>query len=231
MGTEPARLVVVGEDRRTYDLLTALADRRIAQRLPWVRDGSVPIEGAREWVPRTSDRAWHMESELAAECRLRIHARGKSDHFIRLRKVLLALLELKVDAVILSHDDDHVAERRPDYESVLVEHPPPYALALALPKPEIEAWCLALVRDAAALARAQALKSTIGFNPTVEPHRLTSTVKGAPRRQCRMWASRLRTGSRSRARSRVRRRGDRPVRSCQAVRDSGRGATSGEGCA
>ncbi len=173
----------MGEDRAHFDVASTLIDKRLRERVAWVRDEDAKLEWAREWLLGQYDRGWHRREHLAEGVRLQPR-RGDSDEYLAVRKTLVALEERGVELAVVARDLDRVEGREDDHHRAiraaeeLRGAPLPFAVVLALPEPETEAWHLALVRDDEVRARAAAMK--LGFDPCREPHRLTSTASGHP---------------------------------------------------
>lgn len=118
---------------------------------------------------------------------LRIHGR-KQDLGLLSARAALAVFEklqpeLRLDALVLTMDADLEASRRSGLEAARDAADWSFAIALALPSPEIEAWYLVTFApdDDEGEAKLEAIRKQLGFDPTKHVHRLRSTDPGSPR--------------------------------------------------
>jgi hypothetical protein len=90
-------------------------------------------------------------------------------------------------------DLDRRGERAHGLRAELRERPPALRVVLVLPDPESEAWMVAMFepKGDAGHEALDALRRELGFDPTAEPHRLTSTVHGSPKDAKRVCAKLL----------------------------------------
>lgn len=87
------------------------------------------------------------------------------------------------DAAVIARDLDGRPERRASFDIVMRCFPPAFPVVYAGPQPEIEAWILAGYEPVGDEERRRLaeIAAGIGFSPTAEPERLTSTTPDHPR--------------------------------------------------
>lgn len=198
MPPPPSELVlaVFGEDRAHWDLVRFLTDARIEARVSWVRDlpeledehGTISVlTSIRRWLPYTRERPWFDYKHRKTDRRL--HGKHGPAALV-VRRALLALLDCveagthpAPDVVFIAMDVDRCRERVEGMREELRERPPRRPVILALPDPESEAWMVALFepRDGAAGKVLEELRRELSFDPSAEPHRLSSTARDSPR--------------------------------------------------
>lgn len=90
--------------------------------------------------------------------------------------MLFCRSEPRPDAVLLVRDLDGYAERLAGIDQIRAGYPWPFALVVATPQPEIEAWEITghVPRSDAERQRLAAMSAQISFDPTTRSHRLTS---------------------------------------------------------
>jgi len=107
-----------------------------------------------------------------------------------LRKVL-AFIEAQhrvPTIVVLARDDDRKPERSGTYRALAAANQDPdqlhwsFRLVLMLPAPECEAWLVAAFEPSTKTEREMlpSLTKELRFDPTQQPHRMTSTKNQAP---------------------------------------------------
>jgi hypothetical protein len=169
---------IAGEDLGHHEVVRRIAARRLHSAIDWLD---------------TVEIAWTFEKLTDAPKRVREQRRGfgqvfghfggepgKPDaHLVRYQLALWADSSWEFDAAIIARDTDR---HRNDTgaRQALDAQPPQRPVALAYATPEIEAWVIAgfaLADDRERAAHA-ACHKRLGFDPQVEPHRLTSTHGG-----------------------------------------------------
>lgn len=199
---EPLALCVVGEDRGHWDVVRALTDARIRERVAWVAELSEyeldgersELHAARTWIRRSDAQPWFASKEIRPRTPGRIdprlHGRRHGPATLVLRRALVYVEDdvktariPEPDVVFFAMDVDGEPERVIALKGELEERPRRFAVVLALPDPEIEAWLVALFasRNEEDSARLDALRRDLGTDPTRAPHRLLSTTRASPR--------------------------------------------------
>lgn len=181
-------LGVACEDHGHFSAVTYLVDAALLAEHAWL-DGV--IDSCRSWCGLERSERWYKyDPRDALDVRpvvldgVRIakhgHIRG---HRLELeagmwRNVLLLFChcEPRPDVVLLVRDMDGYRDRRKGMEQVRKGFAWPFAVVIAAPEPEIEAWHVAgfVPADAKETEALEALRRRLSFDPTLESHRLTS---------------------------------------------------------
>lgn len=181
-------LVCEGEtDRR---VATLLADRVLLFAIDWI-DREL-LDQVREWrgLRRVdSFLPWARVREASAEQRVRPRAFGgfpsgqaRPDAYAaRLCLLTLAAAEDLPEAVILLRDSDGDRDRGRGLEQARADYEWPFAVAIGLAHPKIEAWLLVSFRPGSDGEREilGQLRGELGFDPTTHAERLDAREHGA----------------------------------------------------
>lgn len=127
--------------------------------------------------------------DAIARCRergIRVHGPRASlgVRSVRAALILFERFELpNVDAVVVALDLDRDPGRADRVRRARDEAEWPFAVALALPQPELEAWVLLGFEATTDEERTtlESVRKSIGFDPTLHPERLTSTSASSPK--------------------------------------------------
>jgi hypothetical protein len=182
------------EDQGHFLAVTCLVDAALLARYDWLEG---ILEDCRSWRGLSKDERWY-KFDPADAYDLRPFTSGgrriaplghiggqplKPEAAMG-RKVLLMFChrEPRPDVVILARDMDGYRDRLAGLKQVRDGLPWPFRVAIALAEPEIEAWhvCGFVPRDDEERGQLRELKEELSFDPTVEPHRLTSRPNDAP---------------------------------------------------
>jgi hypothetical protein len=184
--------VIIGvacEDDGHFSAVTYLVDAALLVEHTWLLDGI--IDSCRHWCGLEPSEPWYKyDPRDAHDVRpvvlggVRIaghgHIRGKplEPEAGMWRRVLLLFChrDPRPDVVLLVRDMDGYCDRRKGMEQVRDGFEWPFAVVIAAPEPEIEAWHVAgfVPADAREREALYGLRRRLSFDPTVESHRLTS---------------------------------------------------------
>lgn len=185
---------VACEDDGHFSAVTQLVDAALLAEHTWLGD---IIESCRTWCGLDQSRSWYKyEPRDANDLRpmvldgLRVathgHIRGKplEPEAGMWRKVLLLFCHCnpRPEVVLLVRDMDGYRERLRGMNQVRDGFEWPFAIAIAAPQPEIEAWHVSgfVPTNAKEHASLADLRRRLSFDPTLESHRLTSHPNDAP---------------------------------------------------
>lgn len=214
------------EDEGHFTAVTRLVDDTLLASHSWL-DGI--IDDCRTWRGLTTEQRWYKyHPDDARDLRpvvidgVRIPMSGhiggeplKPEAGMWRRALLLFThSDPRPDVVVLVRDLDGYPERLAGIEQVRRNIPWPFAVVVAAPQPEIEAWFVSgfIPEDATEQARLDELCRALSFDPTKNSERLTSHPNDVPRDAKRVF-ERLCDGERLRAarcledRERLRQRG------------------------
>jgi hypothetical protein len=202
------RFVIVAEDELGQRLVRDLADRVVAERAQatWLRE-LWEDEGTRAsqrtyggFEPETRWSKWGDVKRLADELSIRVHGLGMKAERAMAHKAVAIAAELAtsspeaepIHALFLAHDTDgdlDVAVRLRAGARGRPEAPPSFAVVVAAPHPESEAWVVAGagLRSPEEQARHREERSRLGFDPVTHPELLTAnraTDKRDSKRVC-----------------------------------------------
>lgn len=161
-------ILCVAEDRLGFTLARDLFDRVRGD------DGST-WEGLDTEKPYAT---WTSAKDRFRHMGLRLHARGERGYEFETRRALtlLARLPSPPQVVVLCRDTDNQPVREEMERAVASMAALPFAVLLAVAHRESEAWVVAgfEARDGREKRALRELQQALGFDPTREPHRLTS---------------------------------------------------------
>lgn len=207
-------LGVACEDRGHFSAVTYLVDAALLAEHDWLGD---IIDSCRSWCGLDSTEPWYKyDPHDAHDVRpvvlggVRIaghgHIKGKPLELEAgmWRKVLLLFChrDPRPDVVLLVRDMDGYRDRMKGMKQARDGFEWPFAVVIAAPEPEIEAWHVAGFEAVSTKEREmlEALRRSLAFDPTLEPHRLTSHPNDAATDAKRVLAA-LCGGNRDRRRS------------------------------
>jgi hypothetical protein len=191
-----ARFVIVAEDELGQRLARDLADRVVAERAraTWLRDlwGDEETRTSQRvysgFAPETRWSRWVEVKRLADELSIRVHGLGMKAERAMAHKAVAIAAELEtrspgaapISALFLVHDTDgdaEVAVRLRDGARGRPQAPPRFAVVVAAPHPESEAWVVAgaAPRSPEEQARHREERSRLGFDPVTSPALLTAS--------------------------------------------------------
>lgn len=191
--TDPVRIALAAEDHAGVALVCGWTDRLLREHAPgWFRDmldaNPSALDDQRAFVAPPSAEGNYYKLGNHRDAPARGH-RGHG-HFGKkpggpdaalVRFVLLdcARAEPAPDVVTIARDLDGLPARRAGAQQAIDEKPWPFTIILAWAQPEAEAWALSVYRpgDEAARLRLEALRRALGFDPTLQPDRLSSASK------------------------------------------------------
>jgi hypothetical protein len=175
------------EDRAHDMLVKTLAQRVVVEGASWpIAD---TLEQMWSWAGPNGEREFKIGTDVEpvgpgrSGRRLRRHGRIAGQPLApeagMYRKLLLAFEQAtpRPELVILARDGDRRSEdRRRGFEQVVQNLQWSFAVILAMPEPESEAWFLCGFVPMSNVERAQhqALRTALSFDPITQPHRLTS---------------------------------------------------------
>jgi hypothetical protein len=165
--------IVFCEASSDAEISTWLADRVIQEKISWALD---TLEYIRSWRGFESDRehtTWKAVRHLAIEHGIKVHGDFGGGHrkgaYVEAHKALSLVHENFVDAkaVLLVRDTDGELDRREGFEAARKNDDWPFAIVLALPHPEREAWVLNGFepQDDAENQRLADERQQLGFDP------------------------------------------------------------------
>jgi hypothetical protein len=183
--------VIVGvacEDDGHFSAATLLVDAALLAEHTWL-DGI--IDSCRAWCGLDESQPWYKyDPKDAYDVRpvvlggVRIaghgHIGGKplEPEAGMWRRILLLFYHCKPrpDVVLLVRDMDGYRDRKKGMEQVRNGLPWPFAVVIAAPEPEIEAWHVAgfVPADAREREALDELRRSLSFDPALQSHRLTS---------------------------------------------------------
>lgn len=204
-----ARFVIIAEDELGQRLARDLADRVVAERAraEWLRDlweDEATRNSQRTYEgldPTTAWTRWWELKQLASGLSIRVHGLGMQAERVMAHKAVAIASALAanspdaapITALFLMHDTDgdkDVAVRLRDGARGREGAPPSFAVVVAAPHPESEAWVVAGAAprspDEHALHRDE--QSRLGFDPVTHPDLLTAnrgTDKRDAKRVCK----------------------------------------------
>ena len=177
------KFIVVYEAPADFCLATELADRVFLEKIDWL-DETV-LDTQREWVGEYGGRPlkWTVISGLAREAGIRAHGHfdgvpGEPDAQAGRRALAYLFLRFgELDGVVLVRDIDDQPERRDGLEQAraqFVDRGKPIVLGVSVI--ERESWVLSGFepKDDDEVDRVKSEREKLGFNPCVEPHKLTA---------------------------------------------------------
>lgn len=176
-------IVVVCEHREDGELATLLADRVLVEKGPdWLQDS---LEVIRRWCgfpvsePAARFVTWPQLKHLFPKP---VRALGYRNHgwdAEACQKAIIAAEQQSRDcavvALLLVRDLDSEPRRRQVLDAVRKERPPVFAVVLATPNPEMEAWLFHGFEpeDGDEEQRLEQLRRRLPFDPITEPHLFT----------------------------------------------------------
>lgn len=189
-------LGIVGEDEGHYRAVTRLVDDAI-------RFGSIDPDAVRTWQGTNTGERWYKYRPDDAERLprvlpngrpIRLHGKFGNEpelHMWRVVLFLFAIAEPRPSAVVLCRDMDAYPDRRKGMQAAREQGPWPFAIAIAAPAPEVEAWLIAGFQPENEKEREmlEELRKKLSFDPTTQSHRLTSRPNTAPTDAKRVLAS------------------------------------------
>lgn len=195
MADRSGRVIIgwVREDTAHDVAVKTLVARVVADEVPWFDPEQAPhllawvgLDGA----PHLEVKACrHLQPRGPGGARLKLHGHIDGQRLEpearQWRKALVAFAasDPQPHVVIIARDGDgHGAARRRGFEQVVEGLKWPFDVVLAMPEPEGEAWFIAglVPADETERARLDALTRALSFDPTAQPHRLTSKPNDAP---------------------------------------------------
>lgn len=186
---EPAYwFAIAGEDRGHFEAVDRLTTRVMRERVDWFQRELFAWRG-----PDEQSTWWRLKEafELARSQRLPVHGHfdglpAKEDApLVRAQLLLWAKAHAAgetLNVVFAARDTD--ARPRADGARQAVDHRDwPFPVVLAHPHPEVEAWHIVgfVPDDDDERARLAEIRSSLGFDPTLQPHRLSSTSPDSKR--------------------------------------------------
>ena len=186
------RVLVVAEDQLGVTLARDLCDRVVVERGPsWLADlwhDARTRDSQRAWGGFDAADVWTewaQTKKIADRRGLRTHGLGMEGYELAAYRAahLAAMRTPRPDALVLCHDTDNKPVRAQMIRGIERAHVEDVPMLLAVAHREAEAWVLAgfTPRHAQEREALSSLASEIGFDPTAEPHRVTSTVQNDPR--------------------------------------------------
>jgi hypothetical protein len=189
--------VIIGvacEDNGHFSAVTCLVDAALLAEHGWL-DGV--IDSCRSWCGIAQSQPWYKyDPRDAHDVRPLVldgvtvkphgHINGEplGCEAGMWRKVLMLFChcEPRPEAILLVRDMDGYGDRRKGMEQVRNGLPWPFAIAIAAPEPEIEAWHVSgfMPTNAREQVALEALRQKLSFDPTLESHRLTSHPNDVP---------------------------------------------------
>jgi hypothetical protein len=187
-------VVLFAEDRAHVMLVVTLSDRVLCESAPgrpgWVEPETVKylrtwrgVEHAAEYTPLTKLK------EIARQLGVgrthgKFHGEPGAADAAMIRKAL-RIAEAACagcDLVVIARDMDR-ARTRLGFKQAVASESWPFAVVLAGPEPEAEAWFLAgySPQGDAEKEALEAVVQSLGFDPTSTPHLLTSTTTDSPK--------------------------------------------------
>ncbi|MGL5096208.1 MAG: hypothetical protein ACRDD1_11505 [Planctomycetia bacterium] len=176
------RFAVVYEADADFRTGTALADRVLIEAIGWLEE---VLAHQREWVgesPTKEKLTWKSMGPLALAAKIRKHGfvdgTPKTIEAGSARRAILYLKAVFGDlaGIVLLRDQDGQTDRRLGLEQARAEHHGPPAIVIGLAVIEREAWVVAGFepKDVDEQKRLDAERRTLGFNPCVDSHELTT---------------------------------------------------------
>jgi len=183
--------VIIGvacEDEGHFSAVTFLVDAALLVEHTWLRD---IIDSCRSWCGLEPPEPWYKyDPRDAHDVRPLVldgvvikphgHINGEPLELEAgmWRKVLLLFChcEPRPEAVLLVRDMDGYGDRRKGMEQVRNGMPWPFAVVIAAPEPEIEAWHVAgfVPADTNERDALDQIRRSLSFDPVLQSHRLTS---------------------------------------------------------
>lgn len=209
------------EDAVDHRVVTRIVDRLARREGDWIDD----LESLRRYVDWNGVEGWaHLHraaKELATRdrrgVRAKLHGKGHGPDFQSLRAAILLfdLMDPKPAAVVLVRDRDGKSERLESAREATVRAGVSFPAAIASPEPEIEAW---IIRGFAPATHEEQERHAderrrLGFDPSAEPHRLSSTSDES-KRDAKTVLSNLTNGDRDRQVECIERLCDLPHEGC-----------------
>lgn len=180
------RLGITAESTSDVRLLEGLVDRILVARIDWIEPEV--LDAYRTWCgPEGED--WLRLGKATKRARERgfgglygrFDGEPGAEEALMFRAVFLLFAEEDVppEALVVHRDTDGKGpERRRGFELAAAREWP-FAAVLAFPDPEMEAWLVATwsAEDDGDRRAHEAVRERLGFDPILEPHRLTSGRK------------------------------------------------------
>lgn len=189
-------ICIVYEDRADAEIATYLADRVMAEAMPWLdveshvdlQGDSSPLNPLREWIREYRGRRlkWSEMDDLAAEIRLP-KLRGFFDGKKGLadarsaRRALQVVTQLfgNVGTAVLVRDSDQDESRRAGLEQARQEHcrrPDAFPVVIGLAKAKRECWVLSgfIAKTQAEETILKTERQKLGFNPLTRSEELAA---------------------------------------------------------
>lgn len=181
------RLFLVAEDRWHFTTVCKLVDRVLVEAIDWIDEGTV--EHLRGWAG-FGTQSYLSSTSAFREAKSRGFkpygkfngGPGAPDAASTRAALLLALDNAAVpEVVVIARDLDGEPSRRTGIQQACAEGNWPFAIVVALPEPEVEAWLIAgfIPKDEQERLLVESLRIDLHFNPTEAPHRLQSTNTGS----------------------------------------------------
>lgn len=194
MATAEIVFVLFAEDHGLREAVERLTDRVLCEESAagprnWIDDGNVESlrrwQGAEPHEPYTPLSALDKVAKRMGVAPVHGHfggTPGAADATLCRKALRVALSLPRCSAVVIARDRDGVRTVR-GFEQAKAEREWPFALVLAAPEPEVEAWHAAgfVPADQPEMSRLIELRQRLGFDPTTAPHELRSTAKASPK--------------------------------------------------
>jgi len=202
------RVLVLAEDELGMTLARDLCDRVVVERgSDWLVElWSYPAlrETQRAWTGISHGESllkWRSLNALSRERRVVMHVKGLRGYGIEAGKAarLAATCEPRPDLLVLCRDTDGRESVRQEMQDGLEQARADVPVVLAVAHQECEAWVIAgfFATNGAEKALLDKLQSEHGFDPTLEPHRLTAGKATEPHDAKRVHDALLPAGSSS----------------------------------
>lgn len=182
------RLGIACEDRGHHTVATRLVDAALLDRHAWL-DGKLPahrichgLAPEEPWYKYDPADANDLRPVVIGDKRIPVHGHINGERLRHeagmWRKTLLLFCHStpRPDAVLLLRDLDGHATRREGMEQAARGFQWPFAIAIAAPQPEVEAWWVSgfTAETPTEHKTLRALAGELSFDPTTSSHRLTS---------------------------------------------------------
>jgi hypothetical protein len=177
------RFAVVHEAAADFVTATELADRVLCEAIDWLDEDLLTHQ--RTWlgeVDRGDRLTWKGMRQLAQAAGIRVHGHFEGEPALpdaaAARRAILVLRRLcpDLDAILLIRDQDDEPERRGGLEQARSQDHGGITIVVGLAVVEREAWVISGFdpHDAAELARLEAERRHLGFDPRMRSHELTA---------------------------------------------------------
>lgn len=191
----PLRCVLIGEDEAHWRIADSWTRRVLQTAIPWI--AALEWNAVLEWYSNEG-RPYCKHGDIVREkkrgrgLRLRLgrllnemrDARKAAEGVQCLRNLAwVELLAPRTDVVYFARDVDGKPERHDALDYARAHRAWPFAIVGMMCQPESEAWFVAgfVPGDERERAQLATVMKQLRFDPTQQPHKLTSTVHGGPR--------------------------------------------------